>query len=251
MESTEHSGIVEDQGQEGKPTMESGPMVEFFECSCGEFLHTIRCSCFCDDDPEDDVIYMDAYVGQWRTSKVPPLWDNYSYAAPNIRVGCFLYKECWKQYYRRSLWARFAIALRYLVSPQDEDEGIFDCTMIKDDDLPRWDRLLANLTDDIVPCPSRCCDTDGGTYRLQFFIDESNADISAMLTTRFQFEKHSFFKRLWVAILYAFGNDKSRYGDIDVFALDREHAAQLRGLIKEIMHMGKGGHVAPQGCRGV
>jgi len=236
MESTEYSGMVKDPGREGKPNVESGPMVEFIECSCGEFLHTIRCSCFLDDDdPEDNVIYVEAYIRQWRTSKVPPLWDNYSYAAPNIRVGCFLYKECWKQYYRRSVWARIAIALRYLLSPQDEKDGVFDCTLIKDDDLPRLDRLLANLTEEIVPCT--CCDIDGKSYRLQFFIDEENANISAMLTTRFQFKKHSFFKRLWVAMLYALGNDKSRSGEIDVFAVDREHAAQMRGLIRDVRQM--------------
>jgi len=227
--------------------MDSGRTIEFFECSCGEFMHTLRCTCFLpffNDDPEDDVIYVDACIRQWRTSLVPPLWNNYSHAASSSKHRyCFLHRACWKEYYRVSVWARFPIAFKYLLNPQDENEGIFDCTLIKDDDLPRLDRLLANLTEETLPCT--CCDIDGGSYRLQFFINEENANISAMLTTRFQFKKHSFFKRLWVATLYALGNDTSVYGDIDDFALDREHTAQLRGLIREVGQMDKGGHVAP------
>jgi len=71
------------------------------------------------------------------------------------------------------------------------------------------------------------CECLGDEHTLRFIYDEQDNDLYA---TIFLNQYRSIWKRLWVAIKYAFGY-KCKYGHWDIWTLKREDCKRLRKLI--------------------
>lgn len=217
-------------------------IVEFFECSCTDFDHTIRFSYYLplnQESKNDNVIYVETFIYQWRTSFLPPLWNGFiSLFQKDERKYSYFSKEYWKEFYKHSVWARFCIALRYLFTQKDEKNGIFDNTLIKADDLERLDYLLSHFAQEVQSCPDFQCEIESNDHRLQFHIERLGRDFPVCLATQSQFPKYGFIKRMWRAIKYAFGSSGSRFGYTDEFMINsKKDAAQLRYVIKEVQRL--------------
>lgn len=226
---------------------ESTHIIEHFACDCSSIKDTVRFSYFLplEGDEEADVIFMTTHIEQWRDLIFGDLYHGIKglFSKEDRYYGdSVINKEFWKNYYYRSVWARFPIAWRHVMGIEDKEFSIYNSTIFRNEDLERMDKILTEFSSQIQPCDNFVTEVSGRNHRIKFFIEEieNTTNIPVWMATSYQFLSNTkLLKRLWTALKFIFGSCTSCYGDTDEFEIGKKEAARIRYIIQEVIRRNK------------
>jgi len=211
---------------------------EYIGCDCMSVAHVLYFSYFPPEkgetlDSEDDMIVLTTLADNWRYGIWPFFWDpKWEYLKEQFT------KEYWVNFFIGSVWARFAIGLKYIFTGNTKS-AIYGGTIINEDSLDKlynifnWFATKNQKPEGPILIIS---DLSDKTFSLSFYIERikdrlGSEDRFESLDTNICFTKAKFFKRLRRGIKYAFGY----YNNMELgFSISPDQASQLKGLIIQI-----------------